>query len=351
MNLCSFFFADFYQTVGDKTKCDAVRDAVAQRHEQTGEKRGYRFFKVFPVDLLKSRGHHNAHAHQSRSGGRVRDCADESSQERAEREAYSHDDAGQSRASACGDSCGALHIGGGVGSAEKRADGSGGRVGEKSLVHLGFKSGTVFHGLFIFFAEDTALNAGTDERADGVERVGNAECQDRDQHHGKLRHVRKQGRKSCGGKDDADGGGQCGAGFTERDRVGHRGDAHGDPDDSGNNDPDQDCPGNLAYQKHDRQSKADQEEPELRIVESRQCRDSGIKFDKSHVQKPYIRDKQADTSADGMLQASGNTFDDVLPKLCHGDQDIENTADKYHGQRLLPGKAETETDRVHEKGV
>ena len=51
------------------------------------------------------------------------------------------------------------------------------------------------------------------------------------------------------------------------------------------------------------------------------------------------------------MQAAGDGLDDELAQLCHGDEDIDQAADKHHGQGLLPGKAQAQAHSVHKERV
>ena len=64
------FPADPDDTVRNKSKSNTVRNTVAQGHEEAGEKCRDGFGEIVPSDVSKSRGHHDSHNHQRRSGGR-----------------------------------------------------------------------------------------------------------------------------------------------------------------------------------------------------------------------------------------------------------------------------------------
>ena len=351
MDLARFLLADANDAVGNKAKGNTVGNAVAQRHEQSCEERGNRFGEVLPVDFLECGGHHHAYHDQSRSGSRHGNRADKGGKERADGKADRDNNAGQAGASARADTGSALHEGGGVGRSEDRADGGSRSVRKQSLVHFGLEAGAGIHRLLILRAEDTRTASGSDEGSDGVKGIGNAEGKNGDENQRQLRQIRKQGRKAFRGEDRTEGGRKSRAGVREAHRLSRGGNAHGDTDDRGHNDTDQDRALHIADKKHDGQHQADQEQPENRLVQRCDRRNAGFKADDAHVQKADVCDKYADAAADSVLQALRDGLDDVLAQLGHGDQDVKQTADEHHGQRLLPGEAEAEAYRIGKEGV
>lgn len=351
MDAARFFFADFYNAVGDEAEGYSVRDAVAQRHKQAGEESGDRLLKIFPPDFPESGGHHNAHCHQSRSCGCGRNRADKSGQEGAEGKTDGDHHAGKAGTASCLNAGGALHKRGGVGGAENGADGGGDGVGKQSLVHLGAEAGTGEHGFFILLAENTAAPSRSDKTADGIKGVGNAQGENGNQHQGELSHILEQRGKSPGSKDYSEGRGQGGTGFRKADRTAGSGDAHGDSQQGCKDDADEDSAPHAADQQNDRQYQPDQKQPERRPVQSGDGGNAGFKADNFHIQKTNIGYEHADAAADGILQADGDRFNDIFPQFCHGNQDIDQAAEEHHGKSLLPGKAQGKAHRVHKESV
>lgn len=70
MDPSDIFPADPDDTVRNKSKSNTVRNTVAQGHEEASEKCRDGFGEIVPSDVSKSRGHHDSHNHQRRSGGR-----------------------------------------------------------------------------------------------------------------------------------------------------------------------------------------------------------------------------------------------------------------------------------------
>src|SRR5699024_9134412 len=70
-----------------------------------------------------------------------------------------------------------------------------------------------------------------------------------------------------------------------------------------------------------------------------------------HIQQADVSHKHADTAADGVLQTVGDSLDDEFTHFGYGDDDIEHTADKYHGQCLLPGESQTEAYGVDKECI
>ena len=56
-------------------------------------------------------------------------------------------------------------------------------------------------------------------------------------------------------------------------------------------------------------------------------------------------------AANGVLQAQRDRLDYIFSYLCGCDEDIKQSADKYHGKCLLPCEPETEAYGVNEKRV
>ena len=100
------------------------------------------------------------------------------------------------------------------------------------------------------------------------------------------------------------------------------GDAHGDAQQGGENNADEDGALDLADLQDDGQCQADQEQPEGRTVEGGQGRHAGVKADEAHIQDADVSHIDADAAADGVLQAAGNGLDDVFPDLGDRDQDV-----------------------------
>ena len=351
MDLFGLLFAHLGDAVKDESGSDAVGDAVAQGHEDAREEGGDRLAEVVPLDLPEGGQHHDADHHQGRGGGGEGDGADESGQKCADRKADGYHHAGQAGAAPGTDAGGALHIGGGVGGAQDGADGSGGGVGKQGAVHLGLEAGGGLHRVLVLVAEDAGAAAGADEGADGVKGIGQAEREDGDQHQGHFGGVGKEGRQARGGKDGPKGAGQLAARLGKTDRLGGDGDPHGDAQQAGHDDADQDGALDVAHQQDDGESQTDQEQPERRLVQGSQGGHARAEGDDAHVQDADVGHKDADAAADGVLQAAGDGLDDVLADLGDGDEDVQQAADEHHGQRLLPGEAQSEADGVDKEGV
>ena len=351
MDLFGLLFADLGDAVEDESRRDAVGDAVADGHKDAGKVGRNRLVEVVPLDLPEGGHHHDADHNQRRSGGRKRDGADKGCQKGADGKAERNNHAGQTGAAARADACGALDVGGGVGGAKDRADRGGNRVGEQRPVHLGVEAGGGLHRALVLLAEDAGAASGADEGADGVKGVGEAEREDGDQHQRQLGDIREQRRQALAGEDGAEGGRQLAAGLGEADRLGGDGDAHRDAKQCGGHDADEDGALDLADQQDDGQGKADQKQPEGRLIEGGQRRHAGIKADDADIEKADVGHKDADTAADGVLQAARNGLDDVFTDFGDGDDDVQHAADEHHRQRLLPGKAQGCTNGVDKKGV
>ena len=351
MNLFGLSRADLDDAVEDESRRDTIGDAVAQSHKDTGEECGDGFVQIRPVDLLERGHHHHADGNQSGSGSREGNRADKGSQESGQREADGDDDGGQARASAGSDTGSALYEGGRIGGTDQGADGCGRRVREKSLIQFRLETGTAFHRLLVLGAEDAAATAGSDKGTDRIKGVGNAEREDRNQHKRQFGHIGKQAADTALPKDGEEGRGQCLARFREARGLLRRGDAKRNTDQGGNNDRNQDSALYLKDEKNHGQNQADDEDPELRLIQRRESRNTAVKIDDAYVQKTDISDEDTDAAADGVLQAYRNGLDDVLTDLRHRDEDVQKTADEDHGKRLLPGEAQRETYRVNEKGI
>ena len=83
--------------------------------------------------------------------------------------------------------------------------------------------------------------------------------------------------------------------------------------------PNEDSAGHLAYQQDNGQDQADEEQPDSGVVQDSQSRYAGIKVHEAHIQEADISHKDADTAANGVLEALGNGFNDELADLGHGD--------------------------------
>lgn len=351
MDLLGLLFADFGDAVEDKPGGDAVGNAVADRHEYAGKKGGHRFVEIVPLDLLEGGHHHNADHDQGRRRRGIGDRADKGCKERADCKAEGDDHAGQPCAAARADACGAFHKGGGVGGAEDGADRGGRGVGKERLVHFGFEAGRGFHRLLVLVAEDAGAASRADKGADGVKGVREAEGEDGDQHQRKLGNVGEEGGQARRGEDRAESRGKLLAGFGEADSILRGGYAHRNTDQGCHHNADEDRALDLQNQQDDGQRQPDQEKPERGLVQCRQSGDAGIKGDDLDVQQADIGDKNADAAADRGLQAAGNGLDNMLAELSDCDDNVDDAADKHHGQRLLPGEFQRKADRINEESV
>ena len=87
MNFFGFALAHLNQAVGNKASGNAIRNAVAQSHENTGKESGDGLGEIVPFDFLEGGSHHYTYQHQSgRRGGR-RNGADKGGQKGTEGEA------------------------------------------------------------------------------------------------------------------------------------------------------------------------------------------------------------------------------------------------------------------------
>ena len=59
---------------------------------------------------------------------------------------------------------------------------------------------------------------------------------------------------------------------------------------------------------------------------------AGVKADQAHIQHADVCNKQADTTANSILEADRDGLNDVFSDLGDGDQNVDQTADKDHGQ-------------------
>ena len=351
MDFFNLLFADFGDAIENESSRNTVGNAVAESHKHTCEEGGNGFVEIVPFDLFERGHHHDAHNDQSGSSSGKGNRADKSCQKSAEGKAHGNDHAGEAGTAACADTRGTLYESGGVAGAENSADGSCGGVSEERTVHLGLEAGIGLHCFFVLITEDAGPAASADKCADGVESIGDAEGEDSHQHQGKLCSIGEQRGQTSAGEDSAKRGGQSGTGFREADSVAGHGDAHGDAEESGDDDPDKDGALHVAYQQDDGQYQTDEEQPKRRLVQSGERRHTRTKVDDAHVQEAQVGDENADAAADSVLQAAGDGLDDEFTQLGHCNEDVDQAADKYHGQRLLPGKAQSEAYCVDEERV
>src|SRR5699024_2210067 len=167
----------------------------------------------------------------------------------------------------------------------------------------------------VLIGEDAGAPAGADKGADGVEGVGDAEGEDGDQHQGDLGRVREQGGQALAGEDGAEGGGQLLAGLGKADGVAQGGDPHGDANDGGGHDADEDGALYVEHQQHDGDHQADDEQPQHGGVQGGHGGHAGAKVYEAHVQKADVGHEDADAAANGVLQAAGDGLDDELTDL------------------------------------
>ena len=66
---------------------------------------------------------------------------------------------------------------------------------------------------------------------------------------------------------------------------------------------------------------------------------------------PTGRVENANAAADCVLKALGNGLDNQLANLGDGNQNIDDAAEKNHGQSLLPAKAQGKAHGIGEKGI
>ena len=85
MNRLPLALDDFHQWVRNKTERDPGRDAGRKRHGQDDEKRGERFIKIIPPDVLNAAQHQAAHYDERgcRNGGQSGNCADQRTEKAA----------------------------------------------------------------------------------------------------------------------------------------------------------------------------------------------------------------------------------------------------------------------------
>ena len=351
VDLLCLALADLYKDVEDKACRDTVGDAVAKCHEDTCKECGDRFVEVAPINVLEG-GHHHDTDHYKRGCGRC--CGnrtDEAGEECGDCKADRHDNGGKTRTSACTDACGAFYEGRGVGRAEQRANGGSGCIREERLVHLGLEARAGFHCLFVLLGEDAAAAARADEGADGVKRIGNAEREDGDQHQRELFGVGEETYNAALLEDCEEGGGELVASVHKADGVAQLRHAKGDTDDGGCDNGDQNRALDLENEQNCDERQTNEEDPERGLIQGGECGNACAEINHADVEEADVSDENTDTAADCVLETQGNCLDDVLTDLRYGDENVKNAADKDHGKRLLPGKAQRKAHGVNKESV
>ena len=152
--------------VGDDAERDALGDRVHERHGDDRDEGGNRLGRGAPLDLGDGAEHHEA---DDDEGGRGRERRYRQEDRRQEEREQEEDGAGHAReagAAALGDAGGALDRGRRRRGADEAREGRRERLGEKGAPHVG---------KLALLVQQVGPGGRADERADGVEEVGEEE--------------------------------------------------------------------------------------------------------------------------------------------------------------------------------
>lgn len=153
------------------------------------------------------------------------------------------------------------------------------------------------------------------------------------------------------GEDDAEGRGKRVDGIRKAYCIGSRRNAHGDTDEGGDHYAYEDGALYLEQLQDYGKRKADEEKPESRHVKGGKRGNAAVEIDYFHIKKADVCHENTYAAAYGVLETVGDSLYYVFSQLCDRDDYVDDTADKHHGQRLLPGEPKTKADRVYKECV
>lgn len=153
------------------------------------------------------------------------------------------------------------------------------------------------------------------------------------------------------GEDDAEGRGKRVDGIRKAYCIGGRRNTHGDTDEGGDNYAYENGTLYLEQLQDYGKRKADEEKPESRLVKGGKRGNAAVEIDYFHIKKADVCHENTYAAAYGVLEAVGDGLYYVFSQLCDRDDYVDDTADKDHGQRLLPGEPKTKADRVYKECV
>ena len=145
----------------------------------------------------------------------------------------------------------------------------------------------------ILFAEDTCAAARTDKCADSVKSIRDTERENSNQHKRKFCRIAEQTSYTALFKDREESCRQSLTSFGEACGFLRRSDSKRDTDQSRRHNGDKDSALYFQSQQYYGQEQTDEENPELRLVQSGKSGNAAVKSDDTDIEDPDIGDKDA----------------------------------------------------------
>ena len=308
----------------------AVGNTVTQRHHQHTHECGKGFGKIVKIDFGDIAHHHQADDDQHGSGGGTGHRKEEGGEKQGQQEAEGGDNGGESAATAGIDTRGAFYKGGdGAGT-----HGGTGHDGE------GAHQEDPAQGRGCHLSLTGNLRDQTNQGADGAEQI------DKEQGDHHKEHV---GSENAFPFKLPEYGGHARRRADDSFQMGH---SHGDADQGGQQDTQQQGAGHLADVQCGGQNESGQCQQRggcLQVAQGHQG--GGTVGHDSGVLESDEGDIQADARGDGYLQGRGDGIDNFIPQIEHREEEEEDAFEKDSGQGELPGIAHYQADRIGEEGI